>query len=131
MPPDNEVGPRGNPEGTDNTITTPAPNKGQHSQCNDASRQCEHPARQLRRRRMAAYRCEPLPPGHRDPWRPWRPEELSDKQVEGAAAAARHLLDMGVTPRFDTTTLRALYRRGADDRAIALELHELTGGAVC
>jgi hypothetical protein len=128
MPPDNEVGPRGNPEGTDNTITTPAPNKGQHSQCNDASRQCEHPARQLSRRRMASYRCEPLPSGHRDTFQPWRPEVLSDKQIEAAGIAARHLLHVGVVPRFDVVTLRQLWRRG--DRAIAELLHDLTGGEV-
>jgi hypothetical protein len=81
---------------------------------------------QLRRRRTASYKCEQLPSGYRDPFQPWRPETLSDKQVEAAGIAARHLLDMGVVPRFDTPTLRALWRRG--DRALAQELYELCGG---
>jgi hypothetical protein len=85
-------------------------------------------ARQLRRRRMGSYRCVPLLAGYRDPFQPWRPETLSDKQIEAAGIAARHLLDVGVVPQFDVVTLRQLWRRG--DRAIAELLHDLTGGEV-
>lgn len=74
-------------------------------------RQCS-PGQSLRRRRQASYRCEPLASGHRDPWQPWRPERLSDKQIEGAAVAARHLLDLGMAPRFDIATLRQLWKAG-------------------
>lgn len=66
----------------------------------------------LHRRRQASYRCEPLASGHRDPWQPWRPATLSDKQVEGAVEAAEHLRDAGLTPRFDLDTLRVMWRAG-------------------
>lgn len=47
----------------------------------------------------------------RDPWKPW-PGQLSDKQIEGAAAAAGHLAAAGLPPLFDVDTLRALWRAG-------------------
>ena len=44
-------------------------------------------------RRRAADRCVPLgETGNiRDPWQPWRPERLSQVQVQAAVDAARHL----------------------------------------
>lgn len=66
----------------------------------------------LRHRRQASYRCEPLASGHRDPWQPWRPERLSDRQVEGVVAAAAHLAAVGLTPVFDVPTLRQLRTSG-------------------
>jgi hypothetical protein len=82
-------------------------------------RQCEP----LWRRRRAADECRPLASGHRDPWRPWRPEKLSEKQVDAAAAAAEYLLDAGMAPRFDIDTLRQLWRAGHADL-----VDELRGG---
>ena len=58
-------------------------------------RQCA--ARPWGRRRLASDRCAPLgDTGNvRDPWQPWRPEELSQKQIEAAAEAAEHLPQLG------------------------------------
>ncbi|MBX7433474.1 hypothetical protein JDV09_15340 [Mycobacterium sp. Y57] len=65
-----------------------------------------------------------------DPWRPWRPETLSDKQLDGAAAAAKCLAEAGLAPLFDAETLRGLWRRGGDHRVLAEELHRLADGVV-
>lgn len=69
-------------------------------------------ARQFRDRRAASWRLPPLDCGVRDPWQPWRPEKLSDKQVAGAVDAAGHLLDLGYPPLFDVDILRAMWRAG-------------------
>ena len=50
--------------------------------------------------------------GCRDPWQPWRPEKPSEKHVDGAVAAAEHLLAVDLPPLFDLDTLRAMYRAG-------------------
>ncbi|MGO9251641.1 MAG: hypothetical protein ACLP5J_09635 [Mycobacterium sp.] len=50
--------------------------------------------------------------------------------VDAGRDAAAHLLDHGYTPLLDRETLRALHRRGGDDRALAQDLYELAGGAV-
>lgn len=63
---------------------------------------------QLRRRRQASYRREPLADGHRDPCQPWRPERLSDKQLEAAVFAAEHLLAVDLPTLFDLDTLPQL-----------------------
>ena len=126
--PPNEVGPREIPEGTDTTTpattTTEAPG---YLHSKHTGQQCggDTVGAQLRRRRLASYRCEPLASGHRDPWQPWRPEWLSDKQLEGVAAAAVHLLDRDLLPLFDVSTLRQLWRL---DRQLAWQLYELAGG---
>lgn len=85
-----------------------------HHQANAQSRQCHADTVpvQWRRRRQASYRCEPLADGHRDPWRSWRPNQLSDKQIDGAVDAARHLRDAGVEPLFDLPMLRAMWKAG-------------------
>ena len=58
---------------------------------------------QLRRRHAASYRCQPLGESSniRDPWVSWRPEKLSEKEIDGAAAAAAHLLAHGYAPIFE------------------------------
>ena len=75
-------------------------------------RQCA--ARPWGRRRLASDRCAPLgDTGNvRDPWQPWRPEELSQKQIEAAAEAAEHLLALDLLPIFDLDMLRAMWRAG-------------------
>ena len=77
-------------------------------------RQCSLDTRPWARRRRAADRCEPLGDSGniRDPWVPWRPEKLSEKQIAAAAAAAAHLLDAGYPPVFDIGTLRAMWKAG-------------------
>ena len=113
-----EVGPRDTtPEGTDTIHITPATTTATRiADCSGAPRQCHGDTVpvQLRRRRRESYRCEPL--GNtgnvRDPWVPWRPEKLTDKQVAGAVDAARHLRDAGLEPMFDLDTLRAMWKSG-------------------
>src|SRR4051812_44922347 len=97
MPPNKEVGPRDTtPEGTDTIITTPATTTATSTvQCSGTQRQCSTDTRTWWRRRRAADRCEPNASGVRDPWQPWRPEKLSEKQIDAAAAAAAHLLGLG------------------------------------
>ena len=104
MTPQKRIGPAGN--GTDSESTRAADT----SQSNNA-------ALQLRRRRRAAYRCEPDTSGCRDPWRPWRPEHLSESYVDGYRDAARHLLAQGLLPAPNAPAMRVLWgRRGADQR---------------
>jgi hypothetical protein len=55
---------------------------------------------------------------------------LSEKMVDAGAATAKHFLEIGFVPLLELDVLRALYRRGGDDRALARELHELAGGVV-
>ncbi|MBX7434574.1 hypothetical protein JDV09_21095 [Mycobacterium sp. Y57] len=84
------------------------------------------------RRRRAASRRLPVLEHSRvaDPWTPWRPDVLSDPQADGVVAAAEHLAIAGLAPLFDATTLRQMWRRGGDDRALAEELHRLTDGVI-
>lgn len=71
----------------------------------------------LMRRRRAAERCEPDDNGWRDPWRPWRPERLTDSYVDGYRDAALHLLAQGLLPAPNVPAMRVLWgRRGADQR---------------
>src|SRR6185295_2185473 len=73
----------------------------------------------FRRRRDAARRLPPLDCGCFDPWlcRCSRPP-LNDRMIDGGRAAAEHLLDIGLVPMLELDTLRALYRRGGDDRQL-------------
>ena len=81
---------------------------------------------QLRRRHAASYRCQPLGESSniRDPWVSWRPEKLSEKEIDGAAAAAAHLLACGYPPVFDLPTLRAMWKAGHHQL-----VNDLRGGA--
>lgn len=76
-------------------------------------RQCAA-VRPWRRRRDAADRCEPLgeTANVRDPWRSWRPEQLSEKQIQAAVETAALLTALNLPPMFDIDTLRALWRAG-------------------
>jgi len=52
------------------------------------------------------------------------PPPLSDRQVTAWADCARFIMDTaGVVPVVPVEVLRALYRRGGDDRALAEKLH--------
>ena len=84
---------------------------------------------QLHRRRSASARSIPLDCACRDPW-PCRCTEppLTERALDGWAAAARHLLAAGRMPLLPVEVLRSLYRRGGPDRALAEQLHELAGG---
>ncbi|MGH3798044.1 MAG: hypothetical protein ACRDSP_24575 [Pseudonocardiaceae bacterium] len=46
---------------------------------------------QLRRRRAASWRCEPLAGGHRDPWADWHAAGWTEAELESWGAAAGHL----------------------------------------
>lgn len=83
-----------------------------------------------RRRRAAAARLVALDCGCSDPW-PCRCTDppLTDQAVDGWAAAARHLLADGRIPLLPLDVLRALHRRRGPDRALAEQLHAVTGGA--
>jgi hypothetical protein len=63
----------------------------------------------------------------RDPWQQWRPERLSDVQIEAAVAAAHHLLSQDLPPMFDVDTLRAMWRAGR--RELAEAVHRTSAGA--
>jgi len=96
-------------------------------------RQCESDAwlAGLHRRRSASPRLVPLDCGCRDPW-PCRCSDppLSERMVDAGRDAALHILDAGEIPLLEIEILQALYRRGGADRALAEQLHALTGGVV-
>ena len=71
-------------------------------------------------RRQTAYRCEPLlRSGVRDLWQPWRPEKLSDKQIDAGRDAALHVLAGRQILVLGVEIWRALWRRVGPDRALA------------
>jgi len=107
-PPDGEGRPSPGPADVEEAVATPPITNT--AKITAQPRQCAADA--LRRRRLASYRCEQLESGHRDPWQPPRPARLSPVQVEAAAIAAAHLLELGMAPRFDIATLRQLWQAG-------------------
>ena len=59
------------------------------------------------------------------------PPPLSDNQIDGWADCARFIMDTaGVVPVLPVEVLRALYRRGGEDRVLAQKIHAVTGGEV-
>lgn len=84
-----------------------------------------------RLRRAATFRLAPLDCGCVDTWtcRCTDPP-LSDRAVDGYRDAARHVLGCGHTPLVPIEALRGLWRRGGDDRQLAEELHQRTGGVI-
>src|SRR6516225_2658353 len=85
------------------------------------SREAEHSVHpgiaEWDRRHRATERMAPIDDdGTVDPWlkdirnRP----PLTNVQVDGAVAAAEHLLSHGLTPVFDLDVLRAMWRRHGD-----------------
>jgi hypothetical protein len=88
-----------------------------------------------RRRREAALRLPPIGrcgcirdpdlDRHRCGARP-----LTDHQLDGWRATAQHLLEVGCPPLLELDVLRALHKRGGDNRQLAQELYELAGGVV-
>lgn len=85
----------------------------------------------MKRRRGATHRLPPLDCGCRDPW-PCRCTEppLTEQRIDAAREAALHILANGQVPLLQIEELRALYRRGGNDRALAEELHRLAGGVI-
>lgn len=69
--------------------------------------------------------CSECPDNPRRGLFDYPPLPLSDNQLDGATAAAKHLLSHDLPPIFAPDTLRALWRRG--DRALALTLAEIAG----
>lgn len=85
----------------------------------------------LRRRRRAAERLAILDCGCADPW-PCRctVPALTERALDAWRAAAEVVLDTGKTPLLPLEVLRALYRRGGDDRVLAEQLHAANGGVL-
>jgi hypothetical protein len=87
---------------------------------------------QMKRRRAASQRLMPLDCGCSDSWTckcTWPP--LSENQIEAGRSAALHILsNTEAAPLVEFEILRALYRRGGADRALAEYLHELAGGEI-
>lgn len=86
---------------------------------------------ELRTRREASRRMVSLDCGCADTW-PCRCTQppLSDRAVDSYRDAAQHILSSGMCPVIPIEILRALYRRGGDDRGIAMEIHERSAGVV-
>jgi hypothetical protein len=56
---------------------------------------------------------------------------LSDNQIDGWADCARFIRDTtGCTPMLPIEVLRALYRRGGEDRVLAEQLHAAAAGVI-
>lgn len=92
----------------------------------------EHPHRIWNRRRAAAHRMVPLDCGcGSDPWLCRHTEPpLSDYALDGWRDAANHILASGRIPLVPLEVRRALYRRGGDDRKLAVTLHAGCGGVI-
>ena len=69
--------------------------------------------RQLRRRRAASWRCEPLGDASRDPWDPAYREDWTDSEVTAWQATAEHLRAHGLYGRWQLpdSVRVAWYRR--------------------
>lgn len=52
----------------------------------------------------------------------------SARWVDAGAAAASHLLALGYVPLLEAEVLEILWRRGGNDRRLAQQLYQLTGG---
>jgi hypothetical protein len=52
----------------------------------------------------------------------------SERWVDAAGAAGRHLLELGYTPLLETGVLRQLWWRGGHHRQLAQHLYDLAGG---
>lgn len=74
------------------------------------TQQSDVPA-QLRRRRAASWRCEPLESGRRDPWVDQHPDTWTDAELDSWAAAAVHLRRAGLTPQVPDSVRRSWYAR--------------------
>jgi hypothetical protein len=89
----------------------------------------ESVAVQLRRRRLAAYRCPPMACCRcRDPLscRCHSPaDKITDPYVDGYRDAAEHLLDAGLAPAPNISSMRVMWRRGGHDQEIARRISEL------
>jgi hypothetical protein len=84
---------------------------------------------QLHRRRVAAAKSLPLACNCRDPYLCACTEPPpTERWVDAGAAAAQHLLEVGLTPILDVAVLQALWRRAGRDRALAQHLYALVGG---
>ncbi|MGH3798481.1 MAG: hypothetical protein ACRDSP_26860 [Pseudonocardiaceae bacterium] len=67
---------------------------------------------QLRRRRAASWRCEPLAGGHRDPWADWHAAGWTDAELESWGAAAGHLRGLELFGSWQVPeSVRAAWRR--------------------
>lgn len=131
-----DVGPPGGRDGEGRSSARPATVE-QSENCitsaDQLSRQCSSKTQPWRRRSDASLRLPPLDCGcrTRDPWICYCvPRPMSEKFIDAGAQAAHHLLDVGCVPLLQLDVLRALHRRGGDDRQLAQELYELAGGVV-
>ena len=73
------------------------------------------------RRRRASERMAPIDDrGTVDPWVAHRRPMLTPKQVDGAGAAAEHLLSHGLPALFEPDLIRAIWKAGHHDLACDL-----------
>jgi len=131
-PKEEEVGPRDTTPGGADTTSAPFLTKtSRRSEHSGMARQCGDDAVPgLRRRRRASQRMMALACGCFDPWPHRRTEPpLSEHELDAWVAAAEHILAEGCMPLVPIEVRRALWRRPAD-RALALLLHDASGGAV-
>ncbi len=73
--------------------------------------------KQLRNRRAAAQRLPVLGCGRSDPWH-------YEPMTAGYAAAARHLMEQGLTPAPDVPALQELWQHGGEDQRLAVTIAE-------
>lgn len=74
----------------------------------------------LRRRRATSRRLAPLRCGCADPWTcRCRPSEPSELEIDAYAATLAHLDAIGLTAAPQVSELRALWRRGGQQRRVA------------
>lgn len=122
-PPEKDEGRAHVPAATTYTYTT----SHHHEASSRHSRRCSGRGGGLVVRRATALRMPPLGMCGcvRDPdvdRHRCRDTEPSDKQVDGYRDAVGHLRDLGLTPAGFTDELRLLWRRGGQDRRLAVEV---------
>lgn len=94
----------------------PAPSQGRPSLNCTYTDHSNHPARQMHARRGASWRLPPVA-GRSDPW--WYgPDE------RGYAAAAAHLLELGLTPAPNPPAMRSMWRHRGESQRLAWVISE-------
>jgi len=108
----------------------PGGNRGQNPSLDTTTRRHQAYTDGLARRRAATRRLAPLDCGCADPWTCRHPSEpLTERTVGAWRDAAVHLDGLGSVPAVPIEVLRAIWRRGGQDRVLAELLHDRGVGA--